>query len=98
MVRIPRSPPPSLSQTLSNCEIHVFLASSGSEECGDCPLLGTWLVEGFYLQAGKGRTGTGIAVFFLYSGLFDNVEKTLSYFACKRSNNNWGVTNPSQVR
>lgn len=48
--------------------------------------------------AGKGRTGTIIASYFLYSGLFDDAEKALNYFASKRSTNNWGVTGPSQVR
>jgi hypothetical protein len=49
-------------------------------------------------QAGKGRTGTIIASYLLYCGLFHNAEKALEYFAIKRSNNNWGVTGPSQVR
>jgi len=48
--------------------------------------------------AGKGRTGTIIASYLLYAGLFHNAEKALEYFAIKRSNNNWGVTGPSQLR
>jgi len=48
--------------------------------------------------AGKGRTGTVIAAFLLFSGLFQNSDKALAFFAMKRSLNNWGVTNPSQVR
>ena len=48
--------------------------------------------------AGKGRTGLVIAAYFLYCGLFNTPENALSYFACRRSTNNWGVTNPCQVR
>jgi len=49
-------------------------------------------------QAGKGRTGTAIAAYLIYSGLFSTADKALRYFACKRSITMWGVTNPSQVR
>lgn len=52
----------------------------------------------FFTQAGKGRTGTIISALLLYSGLFNCAEDALNYFAAKRSINNWGVTNPSQIR
>lgn len=55
-------------------------------------------VVGVHCLAGKGRTGTVIAAFFLFEGLFSNAYDALNYFAIKRSNNNWGVTNPSQLR
>ncbi|PRP87367.1 hypothetical protein PROFUN_01629 [Planoprotostelium fungivorum] len=48
--------------------------------------------------AGKGRTGTIIACYLLYSGLFNEVDQALAYFAAKRSTTNWGVTGPSQLR
>jgi phosphatidylinositol-3,4,5-trisphosphate 3-phosphatase/dual-specificity protein phosphatase PTEN len=51
-----------------------------------------------HAQAGKGRTGTAIAAYLIYSGLFSTADKALRYFACKRSITMWGVTNPSQVR
>lgn len=48
--------------------------------------------------AGKGRTGTVIASYMLYSGLFNKLEDAERYFAIRRSFNNWGVTGPSQQR
>ncbi|ELR12175.1 C2 calcium/lipidbinding (CaLB) region-containing protein [Acanthamoeba castellanii str. Neff] len=54
--------------------------------------------EKFDNHAGKGRTGTAIAAYLIYSGLFSTADKALRYFACKRSITMWGVTNPSQVR
>jgi hypothetical protein len=39
-----------------------------------------------------------IASQLLYSGLFEDADKSLAYFASKRSYNNWGVTGPSQMR
>lgn len=48
--------------------------------------------------AGKGRTGTVIASFFLYCGLVKSLDDGLNFFAYRRSVNNWGVTGPSQLR
>ena len=48
--------------------------------------------------AGKGRTGTIIASYLLFCGLFDNSDQALNYFAIRRSVNKWGVTGPSQLR
>ncbi|KAF2074525.1 hypothetical protein CYY_004152 [Polysphondylium violaceum] len=48
--------------------------------------------------AGKGRTGTVIACLLLYGGLFNNASDAMKYFAVKRSNNNYGITGPSQIR
>jgi phosphatidylinositol-3,4,5-trisphosphate 3-phosphatase/dual-specificity protein phosphatase PTEN len=50
------------------------------------------------LQAGKGRTGTVIACYLLYSGLFKEAVHAKSYFGFKRSQTNWGVVGPAQVR
>ena len=48
--------------------------------------------------AGKGRTGTVIAAYLIYCGLFDNASEAMDFFAYRRSLNNWGVTGPSQRR
>lgn len=48
--------------------------------------------------AGKGRTGTGICCYLLYSGLFNNVQEVLTYYARKRFSSGGAVTQPSQVR
>jgi len=48
--------------------------------------------------AGKGRTGTIIGGFLMYSGLFNDADEALNFFAYKRSKNTWGVTSPSQIR
>eukprot|EP01129_Flabellula_baltica_P012725 TRINITY_DN5782_c0_g1_i2.p1 TRINITY_DN5782_c0_g1~~TRINITY_DN5782_c0_g1_i2.p1 ORF type:complete len:549 (-),score=98.29 TRINITY_DN5782_c0_g1_i2:433-2079(-) len=48
--------------------------------------------------AGKGRTGTVISCYLLFSGLFDDPAHARNYFARKRSHNNWGVSGPSQIR
>mmetsp|Transcript_4507 Transcript_4507/g.15837 ORF Transcript_4507/g.15837 Transcript_4507/m.15837 type:complete len:1205 (+) Transcript_4507:220-3834(+) len=48
--------------------------------------------------AGKGRTGTVIASFFLFCGLVPSLDDGLNFFAYRRSMNNWGVTGPSQLR
>jgi len=64
----------------------------------------SWLLEDpenvvvVHCLAGKGRTGTIIGAYFLYTGLFEDPDKALHYFAVKRSMNNWGVTGPSQMR
>ena len=47
--------------------------------------------------AGKGRTGVLACSLLLLCGLFDSSFDALSYFASKRSNNHWGVTNPGQI-
>jgi protein-tyrosine phosphatase len=64
----------------------------------------TWLLAdplniiAVHCLAGKGRTGTVIASYLLYCGLFANTEEALNYFACKRSLTINGVTVPSQRR
>lgn len=47
---------------------------------------------------GKGRTGTVIACYLLYCGLFDSPEQALTYFAERRSRISKGVIQPSQLR
>lgn len=48
--------------------------------------------------AGRGRTGTIIAAYFLYSGLFNDAESALFAFAARRSLKDKGVAVPSQRR
>ncbi|KAG9390257.1 C2 domain of PTEN tumor-suppressor protein [Carpediemonas membranifera] len=48
--------------------------------------------------AGRGRTGTVIACFLAYAGLFTDPMDALTFFACKRSAKEQGVSVPSQVR
>jgi len=48
--------------------------------------------------AGKGRTGTLICCYLLYSGRFSNPEYALLYYKKKRFFKGGGVTQPSQVR
>jgi hypothetical protein len=49
-------------------------------------------------MGGKGRTGTVIACYLLYCGLFEDPEQALSYFAERRSRISKGVIQPSQLR
>eukprot|EP01087_Luapelamoeba_hula_P015470 TRINITY_DN4629_c0_g1_i3.p1 TRINITY_DN4629_c0_g1~~TRINITY_DN4629_c0_g1_i3.p1 ORF type:complete len:926 (+),score=73.57 TRINITY_DN4629_c0_g1_i3:351-3128(+) len=69
-----------------------------------CHSIHLWLLEDpanvvvVHCLAGKGRTGTVIGAYFIYSGLFNNAGDALQYFAGKRSLTLWGVTNPSQRR
>ena len=39
-----------------------------------------------------------MACYFMYCGLFDSADEALNFFACKRSQNIWGVTGPAQLR
>ncbi|KAL0484392.1 phosphatidylinositol-3,4,5-trisphosphate 3-phosphatase [Acrasis kona] len=48
--------------------------------------------------AGRGRTGTVIACYMTYNGLFDNGSEALDFFALKRSSSDRGVQQPSQRR
>ena len=49
-------------------------------------------------RAGKGRTGTVICCYLLYSGRFTNVEDAFYYYSKKRFIKGEGVTQPSQRR
>jgi PH domain/Swiss Army Knife protein, DSP-PTPase phosphatase domain len=48
--------------------------------------------------AGKGRTGTIIACYLVFCGMFASIGDALCFFAARRSRNNWGVTGPTQLR
>lgn len=49
-------------------------------------------------RAGKGRTGTVICCYLLFSGRFDKPEDALDYYSKKRFSLGEGVTQPSQKR
>jgi len=43
-------------------------------------------------NAGKGRTGTSISCFLIFSGLFNNFIEAMTYYGWKRFSNGRGVT------
>jgi phosphatidylinositol-3,4,5-trisphosphate 3-phosphatase/dual-specificity protein phosphatase PTEN len=49
-------------------------------------------------RAGKGRTGTVICCFMLFSGIFTDPKDALDYYSIKRFQSGEGVTQPSQKR
>jgi phosphatidylinositol-3,4,5-trisphosphate 3-phosphatase/dual-specificity protein phosphatase PTEN len=51
-----------------------------------------------HCKAGKGRTGTVLASYMLYSGQWSTADEALQMFAAARTENQKGVTIPSQIR
>jgi len=49
-------------------------------------------------NAGKGRTGTSIASFLMFSGLSENARDAITFYGWQRFEHGNGVTQPSQVR
>ena len=49
-------------------------------------------------KAGKGRTGTIICCFLLFSGMFNDPIKAMEFYSIKRFKSGEGVTQPSQKR
>lgn len=49
-------------------------------------------------RAGKGRTGTLICCYLLFSGRFNKVNDALNFYKIKRFSQGGGVTQPSQIR
>jgi phosphatidylinositol-3,4,5-trisphosphate 3-phosphatase/dual-specificity protein phosphatase PTEN len=47
-------------------------------------------------RAGKGRTGTIVCCYLLFSGRFKNPEEAFLYYSRKRFRKGGGVTQPSQ--
>ena len=51
-----------------------------------------------HCNAGKGRTGTLISCYLMYSGLADSADEAIAYYGYKRFSHGKGVTQPSQIR
>lgn len=51
-----------------------------------------------HCNAGKGRTGTLIACYLIFSGLANTAREAIIYYGWKRFSSGRGVTQPSQVR
>ena len=49
-------------------------------------------------RAGKGRTGTVLCCYLIYSGRINTASEALKYYKLKRFTRGGGVTQPSQVR
>lgn len=69
-----------------------------------CRDVHTWLIADpknvavVHCKAGKGRTGTMICCYLLYSGRYATADKALRYYGQERTQDRKGVTIPSQVR
>jgi phosphatidylinositol-3,4,5-trisphosphate 3-phosphatase and dual-specificity protein phosphatase PTEN len=79
------APPLKLLFVICN-EIHNFLKESDEN------------VVAINCRAGKGRTGTVICCYLLFSRRFEDPEEVLQYYSKKRFNLGEGVTQPSQKR
>ena len=78
---------PSLSSLFEICkEIHKYLSADISN------------VVVVNCRAGKGRVGTVICCYLLYSGRFKNPDEAFTYYSIKRFYKGEGVTQPSQRR
>lgn len=52
-----------------------------------------------HCKHGKGRTGTLICCFLLFSGFFKTAEEALAFYAKKRyEKEGYGVTQPCQIK
>ena len=78
---------PSLNSLFEICkEIHDYLSKDISN------------VVVINCRAGKGRAGTVVCCYLLYTGRFENLDKAFNYYSIKRFYKGEGVTQPSQRR
>ena len=78
---------PSLGLIFSVCEcIHNRLSADARN------------IVAVHCLAGRGRTGTMIGCYLMYSGRFDNCEQILEYYKKKRFKSGEGVVECSQIR
>jgi phosphatidylinositol-3,4,5-trisphosphate 3-phosphatase/dual-specificity protein phosphatase PTEN len=69
-----------------------------------CKDVDEWLKEHpenmavIHCKAGKGRTGTNVCCYLLYSGIVRSAEDAMKYYGIMRTENGKGVTIPSQIR
>lgn len=78
---------PSLSSLFEICqEIHKYLTGDINN------------VVAVNCRAGKGRTGTVICCYLLYTGRFSSPDEVFTYYSIKRFFKGEGVTQPSQRR
>jgi len=69
-----------------------------------CEHMNSWLMEDprnvvvVHCKAGKGRTGTLICCFLLFSGRFTSPDDAMKYYRLRRFSEGGGVTHPSQKR
>lgn len=55
-------------------------------------------VAAVHCKAGKGRTGTMIVSYLIFSGQCNTIHEAMNHYAKMRTSNNKGVTIPSQLR
>ena len=80
------NPPPLETLLAVMSDMHAYLSSDPKN------------VVAVHCLAGKGRTGTIIASYMIYSGLFATAGDSLRFFAHKRSATISGVSYPGQLR
>ncbi len=78
---------PAFNQLMAFCKsLHSFLSEEDDR------------VGVVHCKAGKGRTGTMICCYLLFSHKFSRALDALTYYSIARTYNHKGVTIPSQIR